>query len=132
MPRGFFELMMCVRSLLALACGADESFHVIEVPLERSPSECRETILRLRHAAFERFRAGDVLRLLELSRVHAEIPVGGVHQLLEIAEAERIIHRQRADDPQPETLVNETIDAIPMGNVRDQGRENGIGIYQLA
>lgn len=31
-----------------------------------------------------------------------------------------------------QSLVNETNDAIPMGNVRVQGRENGIGIYQLA
>ena len=31
-----------------------------------------------------------------------------------------------------QSLVNETNDAIPMGNVRVHGRENGIGIYQLA
>ena len=44
--------------------------------------------------------------------MNAEIAVGRVHQLLEIAEAERIVDRERADDSEPQPLVNQTIELL--------------------
>src|SRR3954462_4431106 len=73
----------------ALPGGADERLHVIEIPLERAPAGGGELVLRPGHPALERFRTGDVLRVLELSRVHAQVAVGRVHHALEIVERER-------------------------------------------
>src|SRR5687767_5846240 len=52
---------------------ADQRFHVIEVALERPPSESGESVFGLGHATRERLVAGDVLGVFELARVHAEI-----------------------------------------------------------
>src|SRR6476661_2061070 len=90
---------------LAIARGADQRFHMIQITLERAASNCRQPVLRLRHATLERFRAGDVIRLLELARVYAQIAVGCLHQLLEVAERQRIVDGERADDSETKSLV---------------------------
>src|SRR5512132_3520708 len=66
-----------------LARRPNERFHVVEIPLQRATAAWRDSVLRLRHAALERFGADDVLRLLELARVDTEIPVGRLHELLQ-------------------------------------------------
>src|SRR5262245_35568629 len=82
----------------ALASCSNERFHVIEVALERPASSRRDGVIGTRHATLERLGAADVIGFLELSRVHAQIAVGGLHQLFEIVEAERLVHRQGAQD----------------------------------
>src|SRR6266568_3091066 len=56
---------------LRLPGGADQRLHVIEIALERPPAGRRQLVLGLRHPARERLGALEVLRLLELARVHA-------------------------------------------------------------
>src|SRR2546423_7355549 len=85
-------------TISALPRGANQRFHMVQVALEGTAADSRQSILRLRHPASEGFRACDVFGLLELARVDAEIAVGRLHQLLEITEAERVVDGQRADD----------------------------------
>src|SRR5687767_11293012 len=85
---------------------------MVEISLERPAPRCREPILRLRHPSLERFRARDVLGFLQLARVDAQVSVGRVHQLLQVAEAQRVVDRKSADDAEPEALVYETIELV--------------------
>src|SRR5580658_8588930 len=74
----------CIKKDLLVPHGVDERFHVIEIPLKRAPSGGRQLELRLRHAAFERFLAGEVAGFLEFARMHAEVAIGGVEKLLKV------------------------------------------------
>ena len=111
MPRGEFKLI-CRMVGLAIARHANQGFHVIEVTLERTSSRSRETILRLRHPALERFSARDILGFFQLARMHTEISVSGAHQLFQVAEAERVVHCKRAHNSKTQSLVNETIELL--------------------
>ena len=55
---------------------------MVQIFFERPPAGCRQAILGLRHAPVERFGAGDVARIFQLSRVDAQIAVGGAQQCL--------------------------------------------------
>src|SRR5712671_2895013 len=99
-------------TLSALPGGANERFHVIQVALEGAAARCRQTVLGLRHPSLEALGAGDVLRPFQLSGVDTQIAIGRLHQLLEIAEAEGIVDRERADDAEPQTLVNESVEGV--------------------
>src|SRR6267378_3196747 len=57
---------------------ADQRFHVVEVALERPPAEGGESVFRLGNAACERLVARDILGVLELARVDAEVAVAGL------------------------------------------------------
>src|SRR5688500_2403581 len=96
----------------AIPGGADQRFHVIEIPLERTAPAGGETILCLGHTPLERLGARDIIGFLELARVDAQVAVRRLHQLFQVAEAEGIIHGERADDSKPQTLVNETVEGV--------------------
>ncbi len=68
-----------------------------------------QPVLGARHPALERLGAHDVVRLLELARVHAEVAVGGVEQPLELVEGERLVHRQGAHDREAHALVDQPV-----------------------
>jgi len=72
----------------------------------------RKPILSLGHPAFERLCASDVFGLFELARMHAEVAVGRLHQLLEIAEAEGIIDGECAHNAKAQALVNQPIECV--------------------
>src|SRR5215218_7936891 len=95
----------------ALPGGADERLHVVEIPLERATAGGGELVLRSGDATLERLGAGDVLRVLELARVDAQVAVGGVHQSLEIVEGERLVDGERAHDPESHALVDQTVES---------------------
>src|SRR5207247_384964 len=69
-----------------------------------------EAELGARHPAFERLDAFDVAGLFEAAGVHAEVAVGGADQVLELVEGERLGHRERAHDGQPDPLVDEAVE----------------------
>src|SRR6266550_2609331 len=94
----------------ACARRANQRFHVIEIALERPPSEGGESVLRLGDAARERLVAGDVARVLQLARVDAEIAVGRLEQRLQLVEREAVAYRERAHDREPDALVNQPIE----------------------
>src|SRR3990170_2352608 len=54
----------------------------------------------------------DVIGFLELPGMDAQISIGGLHQLFQIAEAERVVNRQSADDTETQPLVNETVERM--------------------
>src|SRR5688572_12733245 len=96
----------------AIPGGADQRFHVIEIPLERAAPAGGETILCLGHPPLERLGARDIVGFLELARVDAQVAVRRLHQLFQVAEAEGIIHGERADNSEPQTLVNEPVEGM--------------------
>src|SRR5688500_15738626 len=87
----------------------NEGFHVIEIPLERAAAERRQAILGPRHPPLERLRARDVLRILELPRMDAEVSVARLHQPLQVVEAEQVVHREGTDDAKAHPLVDELV-----------------------
>ena len=82
---------------------------MLQVALERATAGRAQAVLGSRHPAFEHLAAGDVTRLLQLPGVDAEVAVSGVEQSLELVEAQRLVHRQRAHDREPHALVDEAI-----------------------
>src|SRR6266487_1433118 len=93
----------------ACARRANQRFHVIEIALERPPSEGGESVLRLGDAARERLVARDVLGVFELPRMDAEVAVGRFEQRLQLVECDAVTHRERADDREPHALVNQPV-----------------------
>src|SRR5207253_7070171 len=89
----------------ARARRANQRFHVIEIALERPPAEGSESVFRLGDTSGERFDARDVVRVLELARMHTEIAVAGLEQRFQLVERETVTHRQRAHDREPDALV---------------------------
>src|SRR4029453_13038341 len=73
----------------ALARRADERLHVVKVAFEGAAPGGGQAELGPRDAPLEGLGAGDVLRVLELARVDAEVAVRGFEQLLELVEGER-------------------------------------------
>jgi hypothetical protein len=71
----------------------DQRFHVIQVSLERFATRGSQSILRLRHAAFEALRAFDVIGLFEATRMDAQIPVRSLEQFFQLIESKRVINR---------------------------------------
>src|SRR2546422_3072239 len=94
----------------ALAHGADERFHVVQIALQRAAAGVGQAVLGARHAPVERLEALDVVSVLEPARVDAQVAVGGLHQTLELIEAEPVIDRQRADDAEAHALVDHAVE----------------------
>src|SRR5205814_3453157 len=81
-----------------LTGGVNQGFHVVQVALQGAPPGGRKPVLGLGNSALERLGARDVLRLLEPTRVDAQVAVRGLEQGFELVEAQRIVHRERAHD----------------------------------
>ena len=83
---------------------------MIEVALEGSPAVRREPVLGPWAPTLEGLGARHVLRLLELARVDAQVTVRRLHQRFQVVEAERDGSRQRAQDPEPQAMVDERVE----------------------
>src|SRR5689334_6690864 len=88
---------------------AYHALHVAEVAFERAASRGRKLVLGLGHAPVEVFITGDVLRLFELARVHAQVSVRGVKELFEVVEGERFVDGEGADYGEPDAFVYEAV-----------------------
>src|SRR2546427_2356288 len=75
---------------------------MIEIALQGAAARGRQPVLGLGDAAGERLAARDVLRLLELAGVHAQVAVGRLEERLQLVEGQRVVHRQRAHDAEPD------------------------------
>ena len=82
-----------------------------EIFLQRALAGGGEAVFSPRHAPGERFLDDDVLRVLELPGVHAEVAVGRLEQPLQIVERQPLVDRQGTDDAEPQPLVDEPIEA---------------------
>src|SRR5712691_10455025 len=89
---------------------ANERFHVVQVVLQGTPAGARQPVFGLRDPSFERLRAGDVRRLLELAGVHAQVAVCGLQERLELVEAEAVVHGERAHDAEAHALVDQPVE----------------------
>src|SRR5207244_2307408 len=90
--------------------GVNQRFHVVQVALQRAPPGAGEPVLGLGDPAFERLGARDVLRVLQPARVHAQVPVRRLEQRLELVEAQRVVHGERAHDAETDALVNQAVE----------------------
>lgn len=88
----------------------DQRFHVTQIFLERAATGGGQFVFGLRQASLEKLRAGNVACLFEFARVHTQVSIGRTHQTLQIAEGQRFIRREGTDDPEPQSLVNQTIE----------------------
>src|SRR5262245_28826066 len=88
-----------------------DRLHAPDVLVEGAAAGGGNRELGPRDAAIERLVAADVLRLFELACVDAQIAVGRLQQLLQLVERQPLVDRQRADDAQPEPLMDETLQA---------------------
>src|SRR2546422_3202972 len=93
-----------------LSGGVNQRFHVVQVALQRAPPGGGEAILGLGNPPLERLGARDVLCLLEPARVHAQVPVRGLEQGLELVEAQQIVHGERAHDAEAPPLVDQPVE----------------------
>src|SRR6185437_9793045 len=100
---------------LAFPRRANQRFHVIQISRERRSARGCERILRMWHASFECLGAGDVVSILELPVVYAQVAVGGLHECSELVEAEPVVDRKCADEPEPQPCVNKTIESSRHG-----------------
>src|SRR4029077_972368 len=66
--------------------GVNQCFHVVQVALQRAPPGRGEPVFRLGNPTLERLGARDVLRLLQATRVYAQVPVRRLEQRLELVE----------------------------------------------
>src|SRR5258708_33787249 len=66
----------------------DQGLHVIQISFERPPAGSGKFVFRFGHAAVEVFIAGDVTSVLEFARVHAQIPIRDMHQVLKIIKSQ--------------------------------------------
>lgn len=88
----------------------DERFHVTQIFFERTAAGGSQFVFGLGQAPFEKLRAGDVACFFEFARVYAQIAISRIHQVLQIAEAQRFIRRERTDNSEAQTFVNQTIE----------------------
>ena len=114
----YFLVQSEIRKKLLLSRDSDPLLHLIEIFRQCLASGCRQPILGSRHAPFEKLHAGYVLRFFQLARMHAEIPVRCLEHPLEIVKAQRIVRRQRTDNPEPDPLVNQAIQFRKFGCLR--------------
>jgi pimeloyl-ACP methyl ester carboxylesterase len=91
--------------------GLDERFHVGQVLLERAPAGGGEAVFGARHPSLERLVDGDVLRVLELPGMHAQVAIRRLEQRLQLVERQPIVDGQRADDAEPQPLMDQPIEA---------------------
>src|SRR5436190_1753942 len=91
--------------------GANERLHVIQITLERATPGGSQGVARPGYPPLEAFVARDVVRFLELARVDAEVAIRGLHQPLEVVEAQRVVHGERAHDAEAQPLVNQPVEA---------------------
>src|ERR1700752_1137339 len=87
----------------------DPLLHLIQILGQCCASFCRQSVLSPRHAPLKKLHARDVFRLFQLSRMHAQISIGGLEHALQIVDTQRIISRQRTHNPQPDTLVYQSV-----------------------
>src|SRR5438034_1216714 len=108
----------------ALARGLDERFHSVQITLQRATPLRAQPVLGPRHAPVEKLAAMHVLRFFQFAGMHAQVAVRGLQKLFEIVEAERSVHRQRAQNPQPDALVDKPVEfagAVPRNVLRRSG-----------
>src|SRR5579872_7099696 len=95
---------------LTFAGRANQSFHMIEIALQRFATRSGEAVFRLRQTPIERLRAHDVVGFFQLARVDTQVAVGGLQHRFQFVEGQRTVYGQRADDPEAHTLVNQPIE----------------------
>src|SRR5204863_5734394 len=111
---------------------ANQRFHVVQVLLQGAAPGTRQPVFGLRDPSFERLRAGDVRRVLEFARVHAQVAVRGLEERLELVEAQAVVDGQRAHDAEAHPLVDQPVElARAWGHGRARPRDVPLGGRRL-
>lgn len=84
----------------------DEFFHLFEIRFERFTSFRGQFVRRLRLSVDKALRRQNILRVLELLEMHAQIAVSRSERFLQIHELDLIARNERAHDPQADLGVD--------------------------
>jgi len=87
----------------------NQGFHVAEIVFQRAPAGSCQLVFCLRQTSFEVLRDRDVACVFEFAGMDAQVPIGCVHQVLQITECHRFIRSERADNPQAQSFMNQSI-----------------------
>src|ERR1035441_1124560 len=101
---------------LLFARGLDERFHVVQIPLQGAAPGGRHPVIGARHAAGEALGTVHVPGFFQLPCMDTEVAVGSIQQFLELAEGQRLVHGERAENAQAETFVDQ---AVELGGIAD-------------
>jgi hypothetical protein len=113
---------------LAVARGANQCLHMIEIFFQRAAAVRSDAVLRFRQPVRERLGARDVAGVFEFASVNAEIAVRYDEELLEFVECERFVDCKGADDRQTSALVNQAIQ-IRRGFRRTRRRNGPVCLF---
>src|SRR5215469_315125 len=115
---------------LALASGANQRLHVIEITLQSAPARRGQTIFGFRQTSVEGLGADDVVGFFELTSVHAEVAVGRLEHGLQFVEGQRAVNRESADDAKADTLVDQAIEIgrESLGRLRRCSGQRGFAV----
>jgi hypothetical protein len=80
-----------------------------QVPLQSFPAQRRQAVFGLGHTTVKVFRACDILSLLQLAGMHAQVAVRGFQQAIQLVETQFLVDGQSAHDAQPDSFVNEPV-----------------------
>lgn len=101
---------LCRATSLDISHLLDQRFHVAQIILESSAACRGQFVFSFRQPAFEELRDGDVSSIFEFTRMNAEITVSGIHQVFEIAERQRLVGGECANDPETQALVDQAVE----------------------
>src|ERR1019366_3669928 len=104
------KLIDIKKDSLLFTRGLDQRFHVIQVALQGAPPGGRQPVIRARHAASEALGAVHVPALLQLPCMNTEVTVGSIQQFLELAEGQRRVHSEPAENAQTEAFVDQAVE----------------------
>jgi hypothetical protein len=95
---------------LSVSGSPDQDFHLLQITLQGSTTGRRESKLGVWESAGKSLCATDVSGFLELAGVDAQVAVGRFDELLQFIEAQDVVDRQGADDPQSEPLMDNAVE----------------------
>src|SRR5438105_13923124 len=84
----------------------------IEIIIERGASARGELVSGPWLTRLHALHAGNVTSLFQAAGLHAEVAIGGLQKVAQLGEGEGVVHRQAADDPQPQALMDELVQLI--------------------
>src|ERR1017187_3361030 len=109
--------VLCISKLIGIkkdsllfARDLDERLHVIQVALQRAPPGGRQPVIGARHAAGEALGAVHVPGLFQLPRMDTEVTVGSIQQFLKLAEGQRLVHGEPAENAKTEAFVDQAVE----------------------
>src|SRR5579864_5927154 len=95
---------------------------MIKISIQRCATLGRDSIRALWSSTLKGLRTGQILGVLQLASVRAQVPVADVEQQLELAKADLVAHGKRAHDAKTHALIDQPIERGIVGLGAESGR----------